>query len=95
MMVTLFKADITGRLRFCIVHDLQRSLLGGFALTVANSIGEKAGKDVMHVFESERERTFWLNRLIARKQKTGFRELYRYGIAESRPGLSRTVRRVG
>ena len=94
-MVTLFKADITGRLRFCIIHDLQRSLLGSFALTVANSIGEKTGKDVMHVFGSDRERTFWLNRLILRKQKAGYRELYSYGIGGSVLVKPRSDRRAG
>lgn len=93
-MVTLFKADKTGRLRFFIVHDLQRSLLGPFSLTVSSAVGEMYGADTMHVFESERERDFWLDRLLARKRKAGYRELYSYGVDE-KSTVSRFQRRAG
>lgn len=78
-MITLYKTDKNGKLRFFIIHDLQRSLLGGFSLTVAEAIGEKTGKDVMHFFEDERDRSFWLNRLLSRKGRAGYKELYVYG----------------
>ena len=93
-MVTLFKSDKTGKLRFCTVHDLQRSLLGGWTLTVIHSVGEKSGDEVMRVFDREFDRALWLKRLIARKTKAGYRELYSYGIAESSK-FSRSARRVG
>jgi predicted DNA-binding WGR domain protein len=97
MMITLYKTDKAGRLRFITIHDLQRSLLSGWSLTVASAIGDKSGKDVMHLFDDEDSRESWLNRLLARKRISGYKELYRYdhGEAGRRSGFNRSNRRAG
>ena len=78
MMVTLYKSDAAGRLRFYTVHDLQRSLLGAFALTVRASVGEGPGKERLIHFEGEREAEWWLARTMRAKQRAGYKPLYRY-----------------
>jgi len=97
MMVTFFKAGKSGTLRFCTVHDLQRSLLGKYSITVVVSVGDMPGKDVLHFFEDEFERLRWLDAFFSRKRRSGYRELYSYGYASRRgDGAScRAVRRVG
>jgi hypothetical protein len=97
MMITLYKADKCGRLRFFIVHDLQRSLLGAFSLTIAGSIGDKPRKDVMHLFDSETDRSFWLKRVLSRKKRAGYKELYSYGSEADgiQAAGQRSTRRAG
>ncbi len=87
-MITLYKTDKAGRLRFFIVHDLQRSLLDGYALTVAEAVGEKAGKDLMRLFENEADGFFWLKRVLSRKRRSGYRELYSYGVGAAALGVT-------
>lgn len=77
-MVTLYKTDKSGKLRFFTVHDLQRSLLGGYALTVNAAIGEAAGKDRLLEFEDDSAATRWIDRTFASKRKAGYSILYRY-----------------
>lgn len=82
-MVTLFKIDKTGRMRFYTVHDLQRSLWGGFALTVSQSVGDASGADTWVHFENAFEGSSWLNRTLSQKKRGGYRVLYSYGFVRS------------
>lgn len=82
-MVTLFKTDKTGRMRFYTVHDLQRSLWGGFALTVSQSVGDAAGSDTWVRFENAFEGSSWLNRTLSQKKRGGYRVLYSYGFVRT------------
>ncbi len=82
-MVTLFKTDKAGRLRCVTVHDLQRSLLGEFALTVSSAVAEKFGNDALHHFENRLQRDRWLSQFFARKRKAGYMELYAYGTPDT------------
>ncbi len=77
-MVTLYKSDAAGRLRFYTVHDLQRSLLGAYALTVRVAMGEASGKERLLHFEGEEEAEWWLARTIRAKRRAGYKPLYQY-----------------
>jgi hypothetical protein len=81
MMVTLFKTDASGKLRFYTVHDLQRSLLGAYALTVSVAIGDSAGKERLIHFDGELEAEKWLEQTLRAKKRAGYRPLYRYASA--------------
>jgi predicted DNA-binding WGR domain protein len=83
MMVTLFKTDAAGRLRFYTVHDLQRSLLSAYALTVAVAVGNARGKERLIPFEGEEEAEKWLARTIREKKRAGYRPLYRYSSSKN------------
>ncbi len=80
-MVTLYKTDAAGRLRFYTVHDLQRSLLGAYALTARMAIGESSGSERLFHFDDEAEAEKWLERTLRAKQRSGYRPLYRYASA--------------
>jgi predicted DNA-binding WGR domain protein len=83
MMVTLFKSDAAGKLRFYTVHDLQRSLLSAYALTVSMAVGEAQGKERLLHFEGEEEAEKWLEQTLRAKQRAGYRPLYRYASARA------------
>lgn len=92
-MVTLYKTDKTGKLRFFTVHDLQRSLLEGYALTVNVSVGDAAGKDRLMEFADAAEAERWIARTFASKRKDGYSTLYRYGSERTLP--DRAGKRLG
>lgn len=85
-MVTLFKTDKAGRMRFYTVHDLQRSLWGDFVLTVNRSIGDSSGSDSVFHFPDAFDGATWLSRTIAQKKRGGYRVLYSYGLDRDRAG---------
>lgn len=96
MMVTLFKTEKSGRMRFYTVHDLQRSLWGGFSLTESLSVGDASGSDSWVHFENAFEGASWLNRTLSQKKRNGYRVLYSYGfvrshLEESADSLSRSA----
>lgn len=83
-MVSLYRKEADGRLRYYNIHDQQPHLIPKWVFTVAYTSGSSWGERV-HRFDSRREMDAAIRRLVRRKLKEGYSLLYSFSEGR-RPG---------
>lgn len=93
MMITLYKTDDKGEIRYYSIHDRQGHLFSPYTFSVHWGPGLSVGREKSYVFETRREMDTKLQELIQGRVDDGYRVLYSFfrnrDYEHLRPALSR------
>lgn len=87
MMITLYKPDTSGRMRYYSISNRQGNLFSPYSFTVTWGVALSAGRDRQYVFESQRELDEKLRSLVDSRLKAGYKVLYTFFRKEERERL--------
>jgi predicted DNA-binding WGR domain protein len=94
MMVTLYKPDKTGRMRYYSISNRQGNLFSPFTFTVTWGVALSAGRERQYVFESQRDLDQKLRELVNSRLKAGYKVLYTFFRKEERERLRPLIQRT-
>jgi hypothetical protein len=83
MMITLFRKEADGRLRYYNIHDQQPHLIPEWVFTVSYTSGNSWSERI-HRFDSPQEMDLAIRKLVRRKFHEGFALLYSFGEKRGR-----------
>lgn len=78
MMITFYKTDSKGHIRYYSIDDRQGNLFTPHAFTVHSGVALTAGREKAFTFKTRREMDSKLRKLIDGRLKSGYRVLYSY-----------------
>lgn len=84
-MISLYRKEGGGRLRYYNIHDQQPHLIPEWVFTVSFTSGATWSERI-HRFDSPSEMDKAIRRLVKRKLREGFTLLYSFGEGKGRPG---------
>jgi predicted DNA-binding WGR domain protein len=94
MMVTLYKPDKTGRMRYYSISNRQGNLFSPFTFTVTWGVALSAGRERQYVFESQQDLDQKLRELVNSRLKAGYKVLYTFFRKEERERLRPLIQRT-
>lgn len=93
-MVTLYKPDKTGRMRYYSISNRQGNLFSPFTFTVTWGVALSAGRERQYVFESQQDLDQKLRELVNSRLKAGYKVLYTFFRKEERERLRPLIQRT-
>jgi hypothetical protein len=78
MMITFYKTDKKGRIRYYSIDNRQGNLFSPHTFTVNSGTALTAGREKAYIFATRREMDAKLRALIDGRIKNGYRVLYTY-----------------
>lgn len=86
MILTMFRTDPDGTIRYYNLHDRQPLLTARYALTVAWRTGEGQEREKIHGFDTLAEMDRKIRELFGRRVKKGYKLLYSF--MRDRPAMT-------
>jgi hypothetical protein len=78
MIITMFRTDPDGIIRYYSLHDRQPLLTARYALTIAWRTGEGKEREKVYGFDTLAEMDRKIRELFGRRVKNGYRLLYSF-----------------
>jgi hypothetical protein len=86
MMISLFRKEPDGRLRYYNIHDQQLQLGREWAFTVSYTVGASSWRERLHYHDSPGEMDAAVRKLVKRKLREGYSFLYGFEGRGRGPG---------
>lgn len=78
-MITLYRKEADGRLRYYNIHDHQLHLEKEWAFTVSYTVGDSSWREAIRRFSSAGAMDSAIRTLLKRKRREGYGLLYSFG----------------
>jgi hypothetical protein len=78
MMITLFKTDSRGGVKYFCIHDYQQHLFSKHSFMTIRGKGLDSGSEKHYAFETKAEMEFTIKKMVNEKITEGYQVLYCY-----------------
>jgi hypothetical protein len=92
MIMTLYKTDPDGSIRYYTIHDRQPLLTSRYALTLASRTGNSQEREKIRGFDTQTELDATVRKVFSKKIKAGYILLYSFMRERTPESILGTVR---